>query len=71
MQVLVCDLRYGTRSLRHRPGLTIVAILALTLGIGLTTMMASIVYGALLKGVMHPGCGAPESDIWVADLTKP
>jgi len=54
MQALVRDLRYGMRSLRNRPGLTIVAILALTLGIGLTTMMASIVYGALLKGLPFP-----------------
>ena len=54
MQALLRDLRYGLRSLRHRPGLTLVAILALTLGIGLTTMMLSIVYGALLRGLPFP-----------------
>jgi putative ABC transport system permease protein len=54
MQALLRDIRYGMRSLRHRPGLTIVAIVALTLGIGLTTMMVSIVYGALLKGLPFP-----------------
>jgi putative ABC transport system permease protein len=36
------------------PGLTIVAIIALTFGIGLTTTMFSIVYGAMLKGLPFP-----------------
>ncbi|MDQ6829273.1 MAG: ABC transporter permease [Gemmatimonadota bacterium] len=43
--------RYGTRSLAKSPTLSLVAILALTLGIGLTTIMYSIVYGALMKGL--------------------
>lgn len=45
------DLQLGLRTLRKSPGLTFVSIIALTLGIGLTTMMFSIVYGALLKGL--------------------
>ncbi|HVX39962.1 MAG TPA: ABC transporter permease [Gemmatimonadaceae bacterium] len=55
MQGLIRDVRYGTRTLRANPGLTIIATLALTLGIGLTTTMYSIVYGALLKGLPYPG----------------
>ncbi|MGH7719940.1 MAG: ABC transporter permease, partial [Gemmatimonadaceae bacterium] len=47
------DLRFGTRSLRKTPGLSLVAVLALTLGIGLTTTMFSIVYGVLLKGLPY------------------
>ena len=54
MQSLVRDVRYGVRSLLKSPGLSIVAILALTLGIGLTTTMFSIVYGALIKGLPFP-----------------
>src|SRR5437879_10163766 len=54
MQSLIRDLRYGVRSLLKSPGLTIVAVLALTLGIGLTTTMFSIVYGALMKGLPYP-----------------
>ncbi len=54
MQSLLRDIRYGMRSLLKSPGLTAVAILALTLGIGLTTMMFSIVYGALMKGLPYP-----------------
>jgi predicted permease len=48
------DLRYAFRSLIKSPALTLVAIFALTLGIGLTTTMFSIVYGALLKGLPFP-----------------
>ena len=54
MQALLRDIRFGARTLRKTPGLALVAILALTLGIGLTTMMFSIVYGALMKGLPFP-----------------
>jgi putative ABC transport system permease protein len=54
MQSLLRDVRYGLRSLLKSPGLSIVATLALTLGIGLTTTMFSIVYGALMKGLPYP-----------------
>ena len=54
MQAVLRDIRYGARSLRKSRALTAVAILALTLGIGLTTTMFSIVYGALLKGLPFP-----------------
>ena len=54
MQATLRDLRYGARTLRKTPGLAIVAVLALTLGIALTTMMFSIVYGALMKGLPFP-----------------
>ena len=54
MQGALRDIRYGIRSLLKSPGLTLVATLALTLGIGLTTTMFSIVYGALMKGLPYP-----------------
>ena len=54
MQALLRDVRYGVRALLKSPGLAIVATLALTLGIGLTTTMFSIVYGALMKGLPYP-----------------
>jgi predicted permease len=54
MTALLRDVRYGIRSLLKSPGLTIVAVFALTLGIGLTTTMFSIVYGALMKGLPYP-----------------
>src|SRR5687768_2464135 len=54
MQAVLRDIRYGARSLAKSRALTAVAVLALTLGIGLTTTMFSIVYGALLKGMPFP-----------------
>src|SRR6185369_12684631 len=54
MQSFLRDVRYGIRSLLHSPGLTTVAVIALTLGIGLTTTMFSIVYGAMMKGLPYP-----------------
>jgi len=45
------DLRYGFRSLRRSPGTVAAGVAALALGIGLTTMMYSIIYGLLLKGL--------------------
>ncbi len=54
MRALLRDLRYGIRGLLNSPGLTIIAVLALTLGIGLTTTMFSIVYGAMIKGLPYP-----------------
>jgi putative ABC transport system permease protein len=71
MQALLRDVRYAWRSLLRSPGLTIVAALALTLGIGLTTTMFSIVYGALMRGlpyqdgdrIMAIGRANPAKDI--------
>src|SRR5437763_4759566 len=54
MSSIARDIRFGTRSLRKHLGLSVVAVFALTLGIGLTTTVFSIVYGALMKGLPYP-----------------
>jgi putative ABC transport system permease protein len=43
------DVRYGLRILKSNPGFTVVAILALGLGIGANTALFSMVYGVLIK----------------------
>ncbi|MCZ6918370.1 MAG: ABC transporter permease [Gemmatimonadetes bacterium] len=51
MQNLVKDIRYAARGLARRPGMAVIAVTALALGIGLTTAMFSIVNGVVLRGL--------------------
>jgi hypothetical protein len=53
MNRLPGNIRYGARMLVKRPGLSALGIVALALGIGLTTTMFSIVYAAVLKGLPY------------------
>ncbi|MEJ2312077.1 MAG: ABC transporter permease [Gemmatimonadales bacterium] len=55
MSGLLKELRYAVRMLRKNPGTSLIAVLALGLGIGLTTIMFSIVYGAVWKGLPFEG----------------
>src|SRR5260370_1334567 len=58
MWTLVQDVRFGLRVLRTSPGLTVVAVLTLALGIAANTTVSSWVDGLLL----HPFPGSSDSD---------
>jgi predicted permease len=51
MERILKDLKHGARMLLKNPGIAVISVLAFTLGIGLTTTMFSIVYGAIYRGL--------------------
>ena len=76
MDELFQTLRFSVRSLRRSPALSAISILALALGIGLTTAMYSIVHGALADlpiedadRVMHLERNQPSEGIDSMEVT--
>jgi predicted permease len=51
MDALLTDLKYGIRMLLKTPGLTVVSVLTIALGVGLTTHTFSSVYGSVIRGL--------------------
>ena len=54
MSNLLRHLRFSTRSLRKNPGLTIVVLLTLALGIGANTAMFTVDYTSMVANIPYP-----------------
>ena len=66
MQVVLQDLRFALRQIVRNPGFSITAILSLTLGVGATVAVYSILYDAVLHPWPYAGIDR-ICDVWITD----
>jgi predicted permease len=66
MSVLLQDLRFAFRQILRSPGFSLTAVLSLTLGIGATVAVYSILYDAVLHPWPYAGIER-ICDVWITD----
>jgi len=67
LEILVQDLRYGFRMLTRTPGFAAVALLTLTLGIGLNTTIFSVADGFFLRSLPAEN---PDQLVWMYGMRQ-
>ena len=68
MPILLQDLRFALRQIFRSPGFSLTAVLSLTLGIGATVAVYSILYDAVLHPWPYAGIDR-ICDVWITDST--
>ena len=67
-ETLLQDLRFAIRSFANKPGFSLTAIAIVSLGVGATTTIFSVVDGVLLEDLPYPD---PEELVFVANPGHP
>lgn len=69
LETILQDVKYGSRQLRTNPSFSLVAVLTLALGIGVSTAMFSVIDSALLRPLPYPN---PEQLVTIdVEETRP
>ena len=64
LEGMIQDLGYALRAFRRSPAFTLVALLSLTLGIGATTAIFSVIYGIIIAPYPY----AKPGEIWAPQV---
>lgn len=68
LESVLQDVRYAWRALRRSPAFTVVAVLALALGVGANTAIFTVLYGVLFRPLPYPD---GQQVVWLEETFPP